>query len=178
MGRARSWERVDVSESDSGRLASLYERHAASAIRLAYLLTGDRTLAEDVVQDAFVKLAGRLAHLRDAHAFDAYLRRTVVNLSRSHFRRRRTERAYLAHEAGERRPAAVEPPDVATSEELWRALQALPARQRAAIVLRIYEDLPEQRVAEILRCAPGTVRSLLSRGLAQLRIDVRSDDDA
>ena len=178
MGGVRPWERVDVSESDSGRLASLYERHAAGAIRLAYLLTGDRALAQDLAQDAFVKLAGRLAHLRDPDAFDAYLRRTVVNLSRSHFRRRRTERAYLAHEAGGRRPVSVDPPDVATSEELWQALQRLPARQRAAIVLRIYEDLPEQRVAEILRCAPGTVRSLLSRGLAQLRIDVRSDDDA
>ena len=56
-------------------------------------------------------------------------------------------------------------------------LQRLPVRQRTAVVLRIYEDLPEQRVAEILGCRPGTVRSLLSRGLAELRIHVRSDDD-
>src|SRR6266581_5976856 len=80
---------------DTGRLGELYVRHADDAVRLAYLLTGDRALAEDLVQDAFVKLAGRLAHLRDPDAFDAYLRRTVVNLANSHFRRKRLERAYV-----------------------------------------------------------------------------------
>src|SRR5438034_11204932 len=81
--------------ADTGRLGELYLRHAHDAVRLAYLLTGDRALAEDLVQDAFVRLAGRLVHLRDPGAFDAYLRRTVVNLSHSHFRRRKVERAYL-----------------------------------------------------------------------------------
>src|SRR6058998_3162610 len=80
---------------NAGRLGELYLRHAHDAVRLAYLLTGDRALAEDLVQDAFVRLAGRLVHLRDPCAFDAYLRRTVVNLSRSHFRRKKVERAYL-----------------------------------------------------------------------------------
>src|SRR6266702_3303813 len=82
-------------ETQGGRLGELYRRHADRAIRLAYLLTGDRALAEDLVQDAFVKLAGRLAHLRDPGAFDAYLRRTVVNLANSHLRRKRLERTYL-----------------------------------------------------------------------------------
>src|SRR5438309_10196048 len=90
---------------DTGRLGELYVRHADDAVRLAYLLTGERALAEDVVQDAFVRLAGRLVHLRDPGAFDAYLRRTVVNLCNSQFRRRRVERAYLqrARGAGEMR---------------------------------------------------------------------------
>jgi RNA polymerase sigma factor (sigma-70 family) len=128
------------------------------------------------VQDAFVKLAGRLVHLRDPGAFDAYLRRTVVNLANSSFRRKRVEREYLRRSAAE--PAAVaDAPDTDRRDELWTDLQRLPARQRAAIVLRIYEDLPEARVAEILGCRPGTVRSLVSRGLAQLRIHVRSDRD-
>lgn len=159
-----------------GGLDALYRAHAAEALRLAYLLTGDRTLAEDLVQDAFVKLAGRLVHLRDPGAFDAYLRRTVVNLANSSFRRKRVEREYLRRSASE--PAAVaDAPDADRRDELWTDLQRLPARQRAAIVLRIYEDLPEARVAEILGCRPGTVRSLVSRGLAQLRIHVRSDGD-
>src|SRR5947208_13489642 len=80
---------------DAGRLGELYLRHADDAVRLAYLLTGERALAEDLVQDAFVRLAGRLAHLRDPGAFHAYLRRTVVNLSNSYFRRRKVERAYV-----------------------------------------------------------------------------------
>jgi RNA polymerase sigma-70 factor (sigma-E family) len=177
MSRLGAWEDGRVSGAEGGRLGELYALHAAEAIRLAYLLTGDRTLAEDLVQDAFVKLAGRLVHLRDPDAFDAYLRRTVVNLSHSHFRRRRTERAYLAREAARPRPGSVEPPDVELRDQLWSDLQRLPMRQRTAIVLRIYEDLPEQRVAEILGCRPGTVRSLLSRGLAELRVHVRSDGD-
>ena len=70
-----------MTEAEGGPLAELYVRHAAEATRLAYMLTGDRQLAEDLVQDAFVKLAGRLVHLRDPGAFDAYLRRTIVNLA-------------------------------------------------------------------------------------------------
>lgn len=177
MSRLGLREGVRVSGEERGRLAELYARHATEAIRLAYLLTGDRALAEDLAQDAFVKLAGRLAHLRDPDAFEAYLRRTVVNLSHSHFRRKRTERAYLAREASRTRTGSVDVPDVERRDELWRDLQRLPIRQRTVIVLRIYEDLPEQRVAEILGCRPGTVRSLLSRGLSELRIHVRSDGD-
>src|ERR687887_372587 len=95
-----------LAAGDMGRLGELYLRHADGAVRLAYLLTGDMALAEDLVQDAFVRLAGRLVHLRDPGAFDAYLRKTVVNLSRSHFRRRRVERAYVerAGRAADGRP--------------------------------------------------------------------------
>lgn len=72
---------------------------------------------------------------------------------------------------------SVNAPDADRRGELWNDLHLLPVRQRTAIVLRIYEDLPVQQVAEILGCRPGTVRSLVSRGLAELRIHVRSDDD-
>src|SRR5919197_1909539 len=91
---------------ETGRLGELYLRHADSAVRLAYLLTRDHALAEDLVQDAFVKLAGRLVHLRDPAAFDAYLRKTVVNLSHSYFRRKKVERAYLERTRGAARPDA------------------------------------------------------------------------
>ena len=149
-------------------LAELYARHAPEATRLAYLLTGDHALAEDLVQDAFVRAAGRLAHLRSREAFSPYLRRTVVNLSKNHFRHQTVERAYLARQA---REPQIEPVDggAIAHESMRRALQQLPARQRAAVVLRFYEDLPESEIAEILRCRPGTVRSLVSRGVAALR---------
>jgi RNA polymerase sigma-70 factor (sigma-E family) len=164
--------------AEESRLGELYLRHADAAVRLAYLLTGDRALAEDLVQDAFVRLAGRLVHLRDPGAFDAYLRRTVVNLSNSHFRRRRVERAYLERERAVFEPGATRRPDGSFEdrEELWKALQRLSERQRAAIVLRFYEDLSEAQVAEILNARPGTVKSLVSRGLETLRGDIRGED--
>ena len=163
-----------MAAADPGKLGELYLRHADGAVRLAYLLTGDRTLAEDLVQDAFVRLAGRLVHLRDPGAFDAYLRRTVVNLSNSHFRRKRLERSYLARSRGEAQPAAIDPGERAIEDrdQLWGALRRLSGRQRAAIVLRFYEDLSERRVAELLNCRPGTVKSLVSRGLETLREEI------
>ena len=163
---------VELAEPfETGRLADLYLRHGDDATRLAFLLTGDRALAEDLAQVAFVKLAGRLVHLRDPGAFDAYLRRTVVNLANSHFRRKRLERAYLRRERGSAR-LDDSPPDPGPRDELWIAMKRLTPRQRAAIVLRYYEDLSEQRVAEILNCRPGTVKSLVSRGLAILRGEI------
>jgi len=161
-------------EEEGGRLGTLYRRHADRAIRLAYLLTGDRGLAEDLVQDAFVKLARRLAHLRDPDAFDAYLRRTVVNLANSHFRRKRLERAYVERLKQAPSPE-VEADDPGMRDDLWRRLQALPERQRAALILRFYEDLSEQRIADVLGCRPGTVKSLLSRGLERLRGGMRGE---
>jgi RNA polymerase sigma-70 factor (sigma-E family) len=178
MSGVRTQEDGRVNEAeDGGRLAELYAIHAGDAIRLAYLLTGDRMLAEDLAQDAFVKLAGRLTHLRDPGAFGPYLRRTIINLANSSFRRKRLERAYLKRSAAE--PVAhQDAPDAGRGDEIWSGLQRLPTRQRTAIVLRFYDDLPEQQIAEILGCRPGTVRSLISRGLAEMRLHVRSDDDA
>ncbi len=161
-----------------GRLGELYVQHAAAAVRLAYLLTGDHQVAEDLVQDAFVRLAGRLAHLRDLGAFDAYLRRTVVNLSRSYFRRKRLERMYLRRARAAFEPESAGRPgrSVEEREVLWAALGRLPERQRAAIVLRFYEDLSESQTSEILRCRPGTVKSLAARGLETLRNDRRGEE--
>jgi RNA polymerase sigma-70 factor (sigma-E family) len=155
--------------SETGRLGELYRLHAGDAARLAYLITGDRALAEDLVQEAFVRLYGKFRDLRNPDAFEGYLRRTVVNLARSHFRHRKVERKYLEGagkpEAG--RPVAA--PDVGERDELWTMLQALPERQRTAIVLRFYEDLSEASTAEAMGCPVGTVKSLVSRGLERLR---------
>jgi RNA polymerase sigma-70 factor (sigma-E family) len=149
------------------RLADLYVAHAPEGIRLAFLLTGDRALAEDLVQDAFARLVGRLRHLRDPGAFGAYLRRTIVNLATSHFRHRRVERAYLEREAAARSREGN--PNEAFDETMHAVLLRLPQRQRAAIVLRFYEDLSDAQTAEILRCSAGTVRSLVSRAMKTLR---------
>jgi RNA polymerase sigma-70 factor (sigma-E family) len=150
------------------RLEELYVRHMPAAIGLAYLLTGDRDAAEDLVQDAFVRLAGKFQHLRNPEAFASYLRRTLVNLHLSRLRRIRVERFHIAAEQ-----RAIEPhssmPDVVGSADLWTGVQGLPARQRAAVILRYYEDLSERESAELLRCSVSAVRSLVARGIEALR---------
>jgi RNA polymerase sigma-70 factor (sigma-E family) len=150
------------------RLSNLYQLYSGEAVRLAYLLTGDRGLAEDLVQDAFVKLAGRLLHLRDSGGFEAYLRRTVVNLANSHFRRRKVERRYAERQASMLTPPR-EDPDVPLKAAARAALRELPQRQRSAIVLRFYLDLSEAQTAELMGCRRGTVKSLVSQGLEKLR---------
>jgi RNA polymerase sigma factor (sigma-70 family) len=100
-----------------------------------------------------------------------------VNLARNHFRRLKLERAYLealAHESARQTML----PDIVSEEVIRSALLALPFRQRAAIVLRYFEDLPEQRVAELLSCRPGTVKSLLSRGVAAIRTNTAAQLEA
>jgi RNA polymerase sigma-70 factor (sigma-E family) len=154
------------------RVTELYRAHLPGATRLAYLLTGDRTAAEDVAQEAFLRVASRLGALRDERAFGAYLHRAVVNRVRNRARRLTLERAHL-------RPApepVAELPDLATRERLWQALQRLPHRQRAALVLRFYLDLSEADTAERLGCRPGTVKSSVARGLAALRTDLAAPE--
>jgi len=159
---------VDAVRIEGGVLSDLYLRHAEDAARIAYLITGDRPLAEDLVQDAFVRLAGRFLHLRDPKGFEAYLRKTVVNLANSHFRRRKVERRYTEREARRSGSGTVDP-DLASREAIRAALLSLPVRQRTAIVLRFYEDLSEANTAEVMGCRPGTVKSLVSRGMERLR---------
>jgi RNA polymerase sigma-70 factor (sigma-E family) len=153
--------------AERGSLAELYVAHAPDGIRLAFLLTGDRALAEDLVQDAFVRLVGRLRHLREPNAFWAYLRRTIVNLATSHFRHARVERTYLEGVAAAPSSDANANDDL--DETMHRVLLGLPDRQRAAIVLRFYEDLSDVQTAAVMGCSPGTVRSLTSRGMRTLR---------
>jgi RNA polymerase sigma-70 factor (sigma-E family) len=159
---------VEPVRIEGGRLSDLYRLYADDAIRLAYLISGDRALAEDLVQDAFVKLAGRLLHLRDSGGFQAYLRRTVVNLANSHFRRRKIERRYQEHQASMLAPTRQDP-DIPTREAARAALLELPLRQRTAIVLRFYVDLSEAQTAELMGCRRGTVKSLVSQGMEKLR---------
>lgn len=152
---------------------ALYRAHAAEALRLGYLLTGDRGLAEDLVQDAFVRVLGRFHDLRNRDAFWWYLRRTIVNLANSHFRRRRVERAWLERQ----RPDPVVPSghDVEERDRVLAALMTLRPEQRAAVVLRYYEDMSEADTAEALGRPVGTVKSMVSRGMDRLREELGDD---
>src|SRR5215831_12994351 len=123
------------------RLAELFRAESAHAVNLAYLLTGERQLAEDLAQEAFVRIAGRLREV-STDAFAAYLQRTVVNLARSHYRHADVRRRYAdrLRAAAEQQRQTIEAASVApdVDEQLWAALEALPARQREAIVCRFY----------------------------------------
>jgi RNA polymerase sigma-70 factor (sigma-E family) len=176
MGLVESGEVGAIRESSKASVEELYRVHAPEARRLAYLLTGDRELAEDVTQDAFIRVVGRLAHLRSRNAFGPYLRRAVINLTRMHFRRRTVEKRQTARDSHSHAGSSAWVEDVAELETLRTALLELPYRQRAAIVLRFYTDLPDEETAAILDCAVGTVRSLISRGMAELREAMGSDD--
>lgn len=159
----------------TGQLADLYVRYVPAANRLAFLLTGNRSQAEDLVHDAFVRCVGRFGHLRAHEAFDAYLRRTIVNLHTSRLRRVRVEREFLSKEArGGRTTSGL--PDVAAREDMWRRLRTLPARQRAVLVLRYYEDLSERETADALRCSVAAVKSLTARATSALREGIRGED--
>lgn len=147
-------------------VAHLYAQHAAHLLRLAELLTGDRALAEELVQEAFTRLWQRWGSLRDPAAGVGYLRVTIVNLARGSFRRRMV-RARPPGMVG-LVPASVDPPDVAERLDLLRALGRLSPRKRACLILRFYSDLTEEETARTLGVAVGTVKSQTHRALAQL----------
>lgn len=157
-------------------LAELYARHIGAGVRLAFLLTQERASAEDLAHDAFVRCVGRFRHLRRPEAFEAYFRRAIVNLHTSGLRRRRLEREFAAREGGEAASRVALQPDVGGREDLWRSLATLPPRQRAALVLRYYEDLSERDTAEVLGCSVAAVKSLVARGSEALRELIRGED--
>lgn len=151
--RQRSYEAVFISEYPA-------------MVRLATLLVDEIDVAEELVQDAFVKLHERWRRVDQP---GAYLRTSVVNACRNELRRRGRERRRL------RRAAPLTTEVALGADELSDALAALPPKRRAAVVLRYYEGLDEAQIAETLGVRRGTVKSLLSRGLAELR---RALDDA
>ena len=167
-------ETLPVDKLPPGRLEELYLRHAPAGLRFAYYLSGDPERARDLVQDAFVRVVGRYAHLRQPDLFETYLRRTIFNLHTSRLRRLRVEREYLAREAG-RAALAHHDPDPVERDQMWSAIRALPERQRAAIVLRYYEDLSERESAEILGCSVGALNQLVVRATATLRATIGDD---
>jgi RNA polymerase sigma factor (sigma-70 family) len=131
-------------------------------------MTGDKALAEDVAQEAFVQVLKRFGDLRNPNAFRAYLLRTVANLAKSHFRKLQREREFRRLQTGHQSEDAL---DIGSHDMLWTALQRLPERQKTALVLRYCEDLSEQQTADVMQVSPKAVKSLVGRGLAKLRSD-------
>lgn len=147
---------------------ALYRDHGGAAFRLAYLMTGDRARAEDLVQDAFVRVLARLRHVREPDTLRAYLSRTIVNLAKNEYRREGRLRAFVTSGRGSP-PSTTFLPEVEVRDEVHSQLLRLPSRQRAALVLRYCEDQSEADVADALGTSSKAVRSLVGRGLEAIR---------
>jgi RNA polymerase sigma-70 factor (sigma-E family) len=152
---------------DAGSFAELFAQHYLPALRLAALLEGDQTRAEDAVCDAFARVYGRLRRggIDDP---SAYLRRAVVNAVRGSWRRRQVERRHTNAFVSDVARGAFES-GVVERDAMWRALAQIPPGQRRVVVLRYYEDLSEAEVARLLRVKVGTVKSQAAKGLAALQ---------
>ena len=146
----------------------VYRAERDGLVRLAYLMTGSQGVAEDLVQDTFIRVMARLEP--DASP-GAYLRRSVVNACYSWHRRawrevHPDEDTILRPAAGTERPNGS---DEGVDVEMWDALNRLPPRRRAILVMRYYLDMTEADVADVLGCRVGTVKSTTHRALADLR---------
>jgi RNA polymerase sigma-70 factor (sigma-E family) len=167
-GRPEPGPVPDPAGGAEAAVGALYRAQAVGLIRLAYLVLGDRAAAEDVVQDAFCGLYRNWGRLADPSGALPYLRSSVLNGCRSALRRRAL---------GRRVTMMYQPPTGSAEaavlsreerQEVLRAVRRLPDRQREALVLRFYLDLPDPEIARIMGIRPGTVRSATHRALKAL----------
>jgi RNA polymerase sigma-70 factor (sigma-E family) len=146
-------------------------------LRHAAVLTGDRDLAQDVVQEVLARAQVRWRRIADADSPDAYVRRMVLNEYLS-WRRSWTVRNVRAvgerlTSIGDARPTGRDhAQDLVDADELWTLLATLPRKQRAVLVLRYYEQLDDAAIADLLECAPATVRSNAFKAFKTLRLNV------
>jgi RNA polymerase sigma-70 factor (ECF subfamily) len=151
------------------RIDRLYRQHATEGIRFAVAVSGSNDLAEDLLQDAFVKVMSRMRDRGDPANFRNYLYACIVNGVRSNWRSVRRERLLLLRQGGpdEHQPCMTD--GVEDRAELRERLMILPPRQRAALFLMYYEGRSEQEAAMILGVSVGAVRSLVNRAKRKIR---------
>ena len=166
-GRQQAAPREDAAHA----VTALYQAHAVSMIRVALLMLGDRTAAEDVVQEAFLGLFRRWHGLHDPGKAEAYVRSAVLNGCRDAIKRRdRRARRDLAAAVELLDPVSAEAAALVSEDRrrLLAGLRLLPARQREALVFRYYLELSEEETASAMGVSRGTVKSTTSRAIAAL----------
>ncbi|MDQ3953741.1 MAG: SigE family RNA polymerase sigma factor [Actinomycetota bacterium] len=157
--------RVATRPDRAAVLSELFDQNFSSLRRLAFALLGDASAADEVAQDAFVRLYASWQRLDELDHPPSYLRKIVLNLCRTRGRRAALQqRSQPLVGQGD----VASDPDVALRLDVWRAIERLPQRQRACVVLRYLEDLPEADVAQLLECSVGTVKSQLHKARAKL----------
>jgi RNA polymerase sigma-70 factor (sigma-E family) len=141
-------------------------------LRTARSLTSNPCDAEDLLQTALAKTYVAWDRIEDHRALDGYVRRALLNTRTSQWRKRKVDE-FVCDELPEHRetPAGDPAEQQALHDAMWRAITKLPARQRAMVVLRYYEDLSEAQTAQVLGVSIGTVKSAVSRALGKLRED-------
>lgn len=157
-----------MSPRDPDAFTEFVAARSAALHRTAYLMVGERGLAQDLLQEALTKTYLAWPRLRDPSRAEAYTRRAITTTAIGWYRRKGWTAERVGATAPESRTHGHEGA-VTDREWLWQALLDLPPRQRAALVCRFYEDLSEAQTAEAMGCAPGTVKSQVSAGLAKLR---------
>ena len=163
------------------RFTAFVREHTQALLKTAYLLTRNSGEAEELVQDTLAWLYPRWAQVEQAEHQLAYVRKAVVNRYLAGRRRLSATEVYFdaARERASDRPVARDrTAEVDERITLWATLGELSERQRAALVLRFFHDLPDDEVAGVLECRVGTVRSLISRALSTLRVTGNFADDA
>lgn len=161
-----------VVNAESEGFVQFVESRERALRRTAWLLTGDWALAEDLVQTALVRSWSRWERIRRSDDPEVYVRKVMVNTWLT-WNRRRWRREHAAAELPDHPAPGDVAADVVIRVAMRSALGSLTDRQRAVIVLRVFDDLPEARVAQVLGCAVGTVKSTMSKALAKLRDDPR-----
>jgi RNA polymerase sigma-70 factor (sigma-E family) len=153
---------------EDGQLEALYLEHYHQLFRLAAVVLGGTGVAEDVVQEAFIRVYGARSNIRDTDRVFAYLRMTTVNLARSALRRQQVAQRHAPLSPAE--PPGPEDQAMARAREagVQNALRRLPCRQQQVIVLRYYGDLSVHETAETLHISAGSVKTHGSRALAAL----------
>jgi RNA polymerase sigma-70 factor (sigma-E family) len=168
---------AERSGQEAGELSfdAWVEDRVVALLRFAYLVTGSRHAAEDAVQAALTNACERWSRVRRTTDPDAYVRRMVVNAHVSAWRRSGRRELAVAEVRGSRH--ADDPAEaLARDDAVWRVCHGLPRQQRAAVVLRYYEDLEYDEIAAVLGCTAGTARSHVHRALAALRAELESQE--
>lgn len=163
-----------MARRDSAAFAEFAAARSTALFRAAYLMVGDHALAEDLLQEALTKTYVAWPKLRDVNNAEAYTRKAITTTAISWWRRKSWQNEKPRDDVPER-PFAEHSEQIAQRDWLWAELQSLPPRQRAAIVLRFYEDLTEAQTAEAMGVTIGTVKSTVSDALKKLRAKLGPD---
>ncbi|GAA0677020.1 SigE family RNA polymerase sigma factor [Kitasatospora atroaurantiaca] len=169
---------ADAAGASVDHLTQTYQAHYRSLLRLAALLLDDLSSCEDVVQEAFIRVHAARRRVREPEKTLAYLRQTVVNLSRSTLRRRILGLRLLPKPMPDMASAEEGAYDALERDQLKAALRGLQRRQREVLVLRYYADMTEAQVADTLGISLGSVKAYGSRGLAALRVLMESSESS
>jgi RNA polymerase sigma-70 factor (sigma-E family) len=157
---------VTVTETDPGDVAQWVAARGPALQRFAYLVTGSSDDAADAVQEAISRVLPRWPRLVARGTAEAYVRRSIVNAAISAWRKQRR----LVAVADSESPTVSDPSEsLADADHAWALCAELPPQQRAAVVLRFYEDLPFAEIGRILDCSESTARSHVHRALGALR---------